>query len=190
MRTALLWLLLSGVAVPALAAPSVTVFGADWCGPCHRVRDYLRANLVAFDFVDVDDDAGHAKFAALAGSKMAIPLTVAGGEQVRGSDFKALAAMLGRQGIIKTVAVSADEGGESYGGHSAAWWEQQFRELRMRVRAHAERVKQLDRVAVDHHERGEVLPRLQKQLKVVEASLAQLELDASRASLPRKYRAY
>ncbi len=171
------------------AAPTVTVYGAEWCGPCHKVRDYLRLNGVAFDFVDIDQDGNRERFAALAGGNHAIPLTVVGAEKVRGAAYSVLGAALIAQGVLPSPK-APPPGVEQYGGHSVEWWQQQFQSMRARVRSLSERLAALDKVAVDHHERGVVLPRLRTELSVAEASLNQLELDASRASLPRRYRAY
>jgi glutaredoxin len=34
----------------------VTVYGADWCGPTSRVREYLTQRGVDFDYVNVEQD--------------------------------------------------------------------------------------------------------------------------------------
>jgi glutaredoxin len=41
-------------AVPS--APSVVIYGAEWCGPCHQVQAYLRSKGVPFVDKDIDKD--------------------------------------------------------------------------------------------------------------------------------------
>jgi glutaredoxin len=41
-------------AVPS--SPSVVIYGAEWCGPCHQVQAYLRSKGVPFVDKDIDKD--------------------------------------------------------------------------------------------------------------------------------------
>ena len=128
------FLLVALTAPPATAAtPKVVVFGADWCGPCHAVRNFLTKNGVAFEFLTIDEPENREKFTAVTGDKAGIPLTLIDGEKVRGD---------------------------------------------------------IDKVGVDDLERSVVLERMKLDVRIVTESLDQLEIDASRAELPRKYRAY
>ena len=68
--------------------------------------------------------------------------------------------------------------------------EMHFRALRQRLADAQRKAEEIDKVAVDDYERGVVLSRLKLDVKTVSESLDQLEIDASRASLQRKYRAY
>ena len=186
------FLLVALIALPASAGPpKVVVFGADWCGPCHAVRDFLTRNGVAFDFLNVDDPANREKFAAVTGDRAGIPLTLVDDEKVRGTNYADLRMILDRKGVklANTPALPATRG-EMYGEHPAPWWETQFRALRRRLADAQKRAQDVDKVAVDDYERGVVLPQLKRDVKIINETLDQLEIDASRANLPRKYRAY
>jgi glutaredoxin len=34
--------------------PRVLVYGAEWCGPCHKLRAWMRDHQVDFGYVDLD----------------------------------------------------------------------------------------------------------------------------------------
>jgi glutaredoxin len=42
---------------PAEVLPRVLVYGAEWCGPCHKLRAWLRDREIDFGYVDVDKNA-------------------------------------------------------------------------------------------------------------------------------------
>lgn len=59
--------------------PSVlTVYGADWCGDCHRTRRYLDWAGVAYRYVDLGDDPAAQHLLDEAGLR-AIPVVVTTG---------------------------------------------------------------------------------------------------------------
>lgn len=35
-------------------AAKVTVYGAEWCPPCHVVKHYLDGRKVAYDYINID----------------------------------------------------------------------------------------------------------------------------------------
>ena len=51
------------------------------------------------------------------------------------------------------------------------------------------RIKKLEQVAADHHEK-EILSKMKEDADILKASLAALENDASKVSIPRKFRSY
>ena len=186
------FLLVALTAPPATAAtPKVVVFGADWCGPCHAVRNFLTKNGVAFEFLTIDEPENREKFTAVTGDKAGIPLTLIDGEKVRGANFADLKLVLDRKGVkLVTMASMETASGEVYGGFPPSWWEMHFRALRQRLADVEKRVRDIDKVGVDDLERSVVLERMKLDVRIVTESLDQLEIDASRAELPRKYRAY
>jgi mycoredoxin len=41
---------------------AVTVYTTSWCGYCHRLMTVLKSNGIAYDTVDIEDDAAAAEF--------------------------------------------------------------------------------------------------------------------------------
>lgn len=185
MRLTLGWLLLFlGLSAPRVAsAQEVVMYGASWCGPCRAVRQYLDGIRAPYRYQDVDQPEAFVAFSKEGGG--GIPLLKIGGDTIRGADLGAIGEALSKIGVIKGGAAPAPTG-ESYGGHRPDWWQQQFRDLRAQL-------AQLDQqlggnkgsLFVDDQERGE---RLKQRRATMAASLDQLENDASKVSLPRKYR--
>ena len=66
----------AGPNVSSLTAAPVTVYGAKWCSACRALESGLRDRKIAFEAVDVDDNAAvFARARAASGSGNAIPLT-------------------------------------------------------------------------------------------------------------------
>lgn len=56
---------------------SIVVYGADWCGDCLRSKQLLDARRVAYEWIDVEIQAGAAQDAMrLAGGRKNIPVIV------------------------------------------------------------------------------------------------------------------
>lgn len=73
----------------------LTVYGADWCGDCHRTRRYLDRAGVAYRYVDLRDDTVAQQILDDAGLR-AIPVVVtAGGVVLVEPSDDELAAALG-----------------------------------------------------------------------------------------------
>ena len=36
--------------------PGIKLYGAEWCPDCHRSRNYLDSQSVAYEYINVDDD--------------------------------------------------------------------------------------------------------------------------------------
>jgi glutaredoxin len=53
------------------ARPTVIIYGASWCGPCHQAADYLRKKGVNYVLKDIEEDAN-------AGREMRAKLAKAG----------------------------------------------------------------------------------------------------------------
>ena len=62
--------------VSSLSSSPVTVYGAKWCSACRALESGLKARKIAFDVVDVDDNAAaFARARESSGAGNAIPLT-------------------------------------------------------------------------------------------------------------------
>jgi glutaredoxin len=81
--------------------PSVIIYGASWCGPCHQAADYLRRKGVPFVLKDIEEDvnAGREMRAKLAKAGMragSIPVIDVRGKLVIGFSAQALDEALGQ----------------------------------------------------------------------------------------------
>jgi glutaredoxin len=170
----------------AFADEAVTMYGASWCGPCGAVKAFLQQNRVPFEYVDIDTDQGRQRYESARGGFKGIPLTVVQGQAIGGANLVSLADALKRGRLMQGDAVTA-KSGESYGGHSPSWWQQQFRGLRQKLAHMDQEVARGEKVAFDHHEK-ELLAKLKQDREIVAQSIDQLESDASNVSLPRKFR--
>ncbi len=180
------WSLFGLYSIEAWAAPSVRMYGASWCGPCRTVKKYLRKKGVSFQYLDIDVPKNRALYLQDR-SRGGIPLLIIGRDKIVGANLLRIRAALERARVLKENPKKTPPKGGSYGGHSAEWWQRQFRDLRGRLHEMRGKVKRFEQVAVDHHEK-EVLQKMRANQKILEESVDQLEVDASRVSLPRKYR--
>ncbi len=71
----------------------VTVYGAEWCPWCHKVRDFLKANKVKFEDKNVDE-LKWAKEAFDKSGQAGIPVTDINGDIVIGYDVQTLKKLL------------------------------------------------------------------------------------------------
>lgn len=46
--------------LPGNEAPTVIIYGASWCGPCHQAADYLKGKNVRYVMKDIEQDDGAA----------------------------------------------------------------------------------------------------------------------------------
>ncbi|MGH2725020.1 MAG: glutaredoxin family protein [Actinomycetota bacterium] len=54
----------------------IRVYGADWCGDCHRARRVLQRKGVDFEWIDVEADPAMAEEARRLGGRPNIPVIV------------------------------------------------------------------------------------------------------------------
>jgi glutaredoxin len=83
------------------SAPTVIIYGASWCGPCHQAAAYLKSKGVAFVEKDIEADTGaaremQAKLAKAGRPGGSIPVLDIGGKILIGFDRHAVDAALGR----------------------------------------------------------------------------------------------
>ncbi|MBK8010445.1 MAG: glutaredoxin family protein [Deltaproteobacteria bacterium] len=168
----------------------VVLFGASWCGACRAAEAFLRRVRVPFAYRDVDQPEVRTEFRRVAGERKGIPVIVVGDEQMLGANLTVLATLLERGGYTLPKAPTPDaktaEAG-GYGGHTAAWWQAQFRNVRTKIERKTDDIERFSKVAADNIE-TEVLERMKEDLEILEQTLNLLETDASSVSLPRSYR--
>ena len=44
--------------LPGNEAPTVIIYGASWCGPCHQAADYLKEKNIKYVLKDIEQDRG------------------------------------------------------------------------------------------------------------------------------------
>ncbi len=86
---------------PQYASIVVIVYGAEWCGPCHEARDYLRKKGVKSVYKDIDRDSAartemKQKLDKLGGRNGSIPVIDVGGQVIVGYSKRAIDAALQR----------------------------------------------------------------------------------------------
>lgn len=85
----------------AVTNPSVIIYGASWCGPCHQAAAYLKRRGVPFIEKDIEQDGGAAREmqAKLASAGMrggSIPVIDVRGKVIIGFDERAVDRALGQ----------------------------------------------------------------------------------------------
>lgn len=64
----------------------VTIYGAEWCPPCHMTKNYLKSIGVDYKYVNIDEDAAGAKEIHDKTGWSAIPIIEIGNEHILGFD--------------------------------------------------------------------------------------------------------
>lgn len=68
----------------------ITVYGAEWCGFCHSMKQYLDQKKVAYDYKDIEkDEAAYNELMGKLGGQAnyhGIPVTDIAGEIILGFD--------------------------------------------------------------------------------------------------------
>lgn len=54
----------------------IVMYGADWCGDCHRAKRFFDARGVPYRWIDVEHDPAMAKEARRIGGRSNIPVIV------------------------------------------------------------------------------------------------------------------
>ena len=59
------------------AEPEIRLYGAEWCPDCHRSRNYLDSQSVAYEYINVDgDDEAQAYVKQVNDNRLIIPTIV------------------------------------------------------------------------------------------------------------------
>lgn len=59
------------------AKPDIKLYGAEWCPDCHRAKNYLDRQSVAYEYINVDDDeAAQAYVKQVNDNRLIIPTIV------------------------------------------------------------------------------------------------------------------
>lgn len=68
------------------APAPVTVYGAEWCPPCHTAKAYLKSRKVDFKYINVDENPEQGREIAMKTGWTAIPIIKIGEEYILGFD--------------------------------------------------------------------------------------------------------
>jgi glutaredoxin 3 len=64
----------------------VTIYGAEWCPPCHTAKAYLKSRNVSYDYINVDEKQEEGRQIAIKTGWTAIPIIQIGKEYILGFD--------------------------------------------------------------------------------------------------------
>jgi glutaredoxin 3 len=62
----------------------VTIYGAEWCPPCHTAKAYLKSRKVDFDYINIDEKPDEGRAIAMKTGWTAIPIIQIGEEYILG----------------------------------------------------------------------------------------------------------
>lgn len=68
----------------------ITIYGADWCPPCHMTKHYLDGKKIAYNYIDVDKDPSAAQKLVEKTGRSAIPVIEIGEKLIVGFDRPSL----------------------------------------------------------------------------------------------------
>lgn len=65
---------------------TVTIYGAEWCPPCHVIKEYLNGRKVSYSYVNIDEDRQGGMDIAKKTGWSSIPIVQIGDEYILGFD--------------------------------------------------------------------------------------------------------
>ena len=74
---------------------SIIIYSADWCGFCHRVKDYLKSKNIPFEVLDVDSNPKYAEDCIRKSGQSGIPVLDIDGQIVVGFNVKKINELVG-----------------------------------------------------------------------------------------------
>jgi glutaredoxin len=64
----------------------VTIYGAEWCPPCHTAKAYLKSRKIDYKYVNIDEKPDEGRAIAQKTGWTAIPIIQIGDEYILGFD--------------------------------------------------------------------------------------------------------
>jgi glutaredoxin 3 len=83
------------------AAAQITIYGAEWCPPCHMVKDYLKNQKIDYEYVNIDEDREAGQAVAMKTGWNAIPIIKIGDEYMLGFERAKLDQALRAHKLMK-----------------------------------------------------------------------------------------
>jgi glutaredoxin len=77
----------------------ITIYGAEWCGPCHMTKHYLDSMGIKYTYRNVDEDPAAGLEAFNISGARAIPVIDAAGDVIIGFDRPALDAAIAKHSL-------------------------------------------------------------------------------------------
>ena len=78
----------------------ITIYGAEWCGPCHMTKNYLKSINVPYTYVDVDKDPSGGLTAVEKSGQRGIPVIDLDGEIIVGFDRPTMDVLLKKHSLV------------------------------------------------------------------------------------------
>ncbi len=78
----------------------VTIYGAEWCPPCHTAKAYLKSRNVAYDYINVDEKPEEGRAIAMKTGWTAIPIIRIAEEYILGFDRQKIDGALSANHLI------------------------------------------------------------------------------------------
>lgn len=78
----------------------VSVYGAEWCAPCHAAKDYFKSKNVEYDYINVDNDREAGMAIATKTGWSAIPIIKIGDEYILGFNLEKINGALRENKLI------------------------------------------------------------------------------------------
>jgi len=78
----------------------VTVYGAEWCPPCHTVKAYLKSRNVAYEYVNIDEQREKGQEISQKTGWSAIPIINIGDEYILGFDRQKIDGALNANHLV------------------------------------------------------------------------------------------
>jgi glutaredoxin 3 len=78
----------------------ITIYGAEWCPPCHTAKAYLKSRNVAFSYINVDEEPEKGREIAEQTGWTAIPIIQIGQEYILGFDRAKIDAAIQENKLI------------------------------------------------------------------------------------------
>ena len=78
----------------------VTIYGAEWCPPCHTAKNYLKSRKIAYDYINVDEKPDQGREIAMKTGWTAIPIIKIVDEYILGFDRAKIDGALSANHIV------------------------------------------------------------------------------------------
>jgi glutaredoxin 3 len=82
-------------------AAQITIYGAEWCPPCHMAKDYLKSQKIDYEYINIDENQDAGREVSAKTGWNAIPIIKIGDEYLLGFDRVKLDGALRAHNLMK-----------------------------------------------------------------------------------------